>query len=68
MVLLLILVFIIIILYEVPELIKKKYWRELIVFSALLTIGFVLSLLQTLGYTIPSPVEAIENIINTFIK
>jgi hypothetical protein len=54
---LLITAFILIILYEVPGLIRKKYWRELVAFSALLSIAFFVSLMQTLNIKIPDPVR-----------
>lgn len=36
-------------LFEVPSLIRKKYWRELVVFAFFLLAAFILTLLQTLG-------------------
>jgi len=65
--LLLILTFIIILIFELPGLIRKKYWKDLTVFLALLIIAFVLSLLQTIGIIIPSPAKYIETIINNLL-
>ncbi len=65
---LLIIAFIIIILFEVPPLIKKKYWRELIAFSLFLGFGFFLSLLLVLGVDIPSPAKEIEGVIKMIFK
>ncbi|MGB3979329.1 MAG: hypothetical protein WBK73_10070 [Tepidanaerobacteraceae bacterium] len=55
MIVLLISVFVIIALFQMPALIKLKMWRELTAISVLLGIGFVLSLLQLIGVRIPSP-------------
>jgi len=61
----LILVFLAIIAFEVPGLIRKKMWRELAAFSVLLTIGMVLSFGQVLGYPMPNPTKGIEYIIES---
>ncbi len=42
-------------LYEVPTLLKKKYIRELWVFSILLIFGVVLSIIESLNVDIPNP-------------
>ncbi len=63
MVLLLVLVYLAMILFEVPGLIRKKYWRELVAFSVLLLLAFTLSLLQVLGVKIPNPNEAITTLV-----
>lgn len=57
MIFLLIAAFICIILYEVPTLIKNKYWKELAVFSFLISMAFVISLTQILKIEIPNPVK-----------
>lgn len=49
MIFLLITVFTGIALFEVPSLIRKKHWREIVVFAFFLLAAFVLTLLQTLG-------------------
>nr|WP_045576672.1 hypothetical protein [Desulfosporosinus sp. I2] len=56
-------VFLGIILFEVPKLIRNKHWRELIVFSSLLSMAFILSLLQILDVKVPSPFEGINFLI-----
>ena len=63
MIFLLITVFIGIILFEVPSLIMNKHWRELIVFSSLLSMAFILSLLQILDVKVPNPSEGIDFLI-----
>lgn len=65
MVYLLIAAFLIIIVLEVPYMIRKKLKRELIVFSVLLFIGFTLAFLQIIKVKIPSPNDLIEKIITT---
>lgn len=67
MIFLLIMVFIAIVLLEVPGLIRKKYWRELTVFSLLLLLAFILSLLQTMGVKIPSPMKGIQYLIKDIL-
>jgi hypothetical protein len=64
----LIFIFILIIVFEVPDLIRGKLWRELAVFSVLLTVGFVLSFLQVIGVKIPSPNDGIIFLVETVSK
>lgn len=63
----LILVFAIIIGYELPELLQKRQWREVAVFSGLIIFGFTISYLQMIGVTLPNPVKAIEFLTDTLI-
>lgn len=60
MILILIIIFIGIIYFEVPEMVKMGYWYELKVFSVFLAGAFILSLLYILGLPIPNPVKGIE--------
>jgi hypothetical protein len=53
-------VFIGIALFEILGLIRKKYWRELIVFLLLLSSAFILSLLQPFDIKIPNPIKGVE--------
>jgi hypothetical protein len=64
MIIMLLGVFLIIALLEVPGLVKKQYWRELIVFGFFLSIGLILSMLLTLGVKFPY----ITTVLNGFIK
>lgn len=64
MVFLLIFIFIIILLIEVPNLVNNKYWRELIVFSIFSLTAFILSLLCILDLPIINPVY----IVTYFVK
>lgn len=58
-VILLVLAFLFIVLLEVPGLVQRKQYRELVAFSVLLGMGFILSLLQVLGVRLPSPIDGI---------
>lgn len=60
MIVLLFVLFASIILFEVPGLIKKKMWRELVTFSVYLLIGMALSIPQVMGLKLPNPNRAIE--------
>jgi len=60
MVILVILAFLGIIGIEVPGLVKKKMWLELIAFSVLLLAGMALSIPQALGIQVPSPNKPFE--------
>jgi len=62
----LLLIFLIIIWIEVPALVRKKMWRELIVFSILLLIGMMLSIPQALGIHVPSPDDLVAVIFKPF--
>ena len=57
MIFLLIAAFVILILYEVPGLIRNKYWKELAVFSFLIAIAFFISVMGILRIPIPNPVR-----------
>jgi hypothetical protein len=52
-----ILVATVIIMIEVPSLLKKKQKKELIVFSILLFIGVGLSIVRAFGVNIPTPID-----------
>lgn len=49
-------------LFEVPGLIRKKYWRELVVFAFFLLVAFILTLLQTLGIRLLPLLRVLEYI------
>lgn len=42
-------------LIEVPGLVRKKHWRELAVFSVILTLAFVISVYQVKDIEILNP-------------
>ncbi|KJS12325.1 MAG: hypothetical protein JL56_12930 [Desulfotomaculum sp. BICA1-6] len=60
MVYLLTLIFLGIIAFEVPGLVRKKMWRELAAFSVLLVIGMIYSYGQVLDIPLPNPTKGIE--------
>lgn len=49
-------------LFEIPPLVKKKYWREIIVYTLLLSVGLTLAILLMLNITIPTPVDFLMNL------
>ena len=59
MIVLLLMLFIGIILFEVPALVKGKMWRELTAFSVYLLVGMALSIPTLLGVKLPNPTKAI---------
>lgn len=58
----LIIIFIIIIIFEVPKLIKDKMWGELMAFSGLLLFGMVISFAASLHINVPNPTVLTEMI------
>ncbi len=63
MIFLVILTFLGITMIEVPGLIKKRYWKELIIFSALLLLGFIPSILLSMEFEFPSLIKGIEKVV-----
>jgi len=59
----LIVVYILILVLNVPGLIKRKEWRELTAFSVLYVIAFTLGLLYVLDVPIPSPMKGLQHLI-----
>lgn len=47
-------------LMEIPGLIQKQWWRELIGFFIFWSAGFILSIMMSMGITLP-PVSTIIN-------
>jgi hypothetical protein len=47
------LVYFLLFIYEAPGLLEKEYWRELAVFSVLLFLGLILSILLASGVELP---------------
>ncbi|AZV56608.1 hypothetical protein DMR38_08315 [Clostridium sp. AWRP] len=67
MIFLLIVTFIGIILYEIPDMIKNKHLHQLKIFSIFLIIAFILSLFYILDIPIPNPVKGIEFVVNNLL-
>lgn len=64
MIILWVLAYMAIALFQIPYLIKKKYWRDLIAFSFFIVVAFALSLLYSLGVKIPSPFTPVQYILD----
>jgi hypothetical protein len=65
---LLIIAFIGIALFEIPDLIQRKRWRELLVFLVFLLFAFIVSLLQVLEIKLPNPVKGIEFLVKYLLS
>lgn len=55
-------------LFEVPPLVKKKLWKDIVIYFVFLTIGMVLSILMSRGVEIPTPLDWITKVYSPFIK
>ncbi|MGM0876084.1 MAG: hypothetical protein ACQEWV_15225 [Bacillota bacterium] len=53
--------------FEIPPLVKKKCWREIMVFFLLLTPGLALSVLLSKNVNIPTPLDLITKIYSPVI-
>lgn len=62
-VLTLIIVFILLSLWEIPSLLKKKERKELFVVVSLFSIGFILNFLLIIGVKLPNPNKIITSLI-----
>ncbi|PJI07008.1 MULTISPECIES: hypothetical protein [Clostridium] len=67
MIFLLVIFFVGLILFEVPNMIENKYWRELMVFSALSIAAFILCLLYILDLPIPNPISGLEYVVKNIL-
>lgn len=67
MLILLCLAFFVMLLPDLPALLREKQWRELAVYLFLWVSGFVISALLTVGVKLPSPVKGIEHVIELFV-
>jgi hypothetical protein len=54
--------------FEVPPLVKKKLWKDIIIYFFFLTNGMILSILVSLGVKIPTPLDLITKIYSPFSK
>lgn len=57
-----------VILFEVPGLIQKRYWRELVAFSVFLCLSLILSLLLAMGIELPNVTAAIGRFIKALFR
>lgn len=58
------LIYALIILINVPGLIKRREWRELTVFFVFYVIAFALGLMYVLDIPIPSPMKGLQYLIS----
>jgi len=56
----LLVIFIMIVLFEVPRLLVQKMWRELAAFSFFLVLGMVIALLGAFNIEFPGPTAFVE--------
>lgn len=63
MIALLLVGFAILALLQIPSLVRKRWWRELICFAVLWFMGLILSIMVSMGINLPP----ITTIINKFI-
>ncbi len=61
-------VFTFVALFEVPKMLRKGLWRELLVFGFLLISGFTLSVLLALDIPVPSPAKGIRSLVNPILR
>ncbi len=67
MIALLILLFAILIPIDLPGLIRARSWRELTVYSVLITAAFVICLLYILRIPIPNPVRDTQYLVKKLL-
>jgi hypothetical protein len=48
--------------FEIPPLVKKKWWREIIVYFLLLSAGMTLAILLSKDVSIPTPLDWITKV------
>ncbi len=63
MLIILIIIFIVIALFDVPGLIRKQYWLELAIYSGLMLTALILSILLVLEVPLPAVTTEIGNFI-----
>ncbi|SHJ63952.1 hypothetical protein [Tepidibacter formicigenes] len=67
MVFLIILAYLIIGFIEIVPLVKRNQRKELVLYSVMFGLAFVISILLSLGVKIPSPAKAIEKVVLTVL-
>jgi hypothetical protein len=67
-VVLLIIIFLAIMGYELPGILRNGWWGELIVFVILLALAFALGMLQMKSIAPPSPVAGIEFLVEQLAR
>lgn len=59
---------IIAIMIEVPELLKRQYWKEIFIFFVLLFFTTLVTYLYVKGFEIPKPVDGLKYIVKDLLK
>ncbi|HHV06999.1 MAG TPA: hypothetical protein GXX69_02115 [Firmicutes bacterium] len=68
MMFLLILIYLAVIAFEIPKLVREKKWRDLVVFSLFMLLAVGLSLPMAMGVEIPNPTRYITRILAPISK
>lgn len=58
------LIYIFLIIIDFVPLLKSKNYKDITVYSFLITFSFIICLLMSLGIAVPNPVKPIEIVIN----
>ncbi len=66
-ILVLILIFTLLSLSQIPPLIKNKQRKELILVISLLSIGFILNFLLIIGIKLPNPIKILTSVIHSLL-
>lgn len=61
--LIVVIIYIAVAIIQIPGLVKKKLWKDLVVFSLFYIAAVVLSSLFALGVEIPSPMKGVQYVI-----
>jgi hypothetical protein len=68
MIFLLVILYAVLILIDVPPLIREKSRRELIVYCVLISLAFAIALLLILHVKMPNPVKSTQYVVKDFFK
>lgn len=63
----LIAVFIVLVLLEVPKLLRERNWRGLSVYAILMGIAFTISVLLTTGINMPMPGRVLQQFLKDYL-
>jgi len=53
---------------ETPQLVKKRLWKELVVFSIILSLGMIYSVGQIYNWSLPNPEKRLEYMVKPFLN
>lgn len=59
---------VVIVISEVPSLIKKKLIKEMVIFSILLLFGLLISILIAFGVAVPNPLDFLNTVLKPLSK